>query len=167
VQLHIENDMTDPMDALNGLQTALNAGTVQLRACDLHPDLKVLLDHPNGKPRFTYALVDDHTVQAISLFVLIEPYKGLPCFQVGYAVLEALRGKGTGSRVFKQSIAELANGLRRTPMKDFYLEAVVATGNDASNAIARRHISESPIACTDEVSNEQALQYFRRISCDA
>lgn len=158
--------MTDPMDALNGLQTALNAGTVQLRPCDLHPNLTVLLDHPNGKPRFTYALLDGSAVQAIALFVLIEPYEGLPCFQVGYAVLETHRGKGVGSRVFQQSIAELANGLRRTPMKDFYLEAIVSTGNDASNAIARKHISESPSACADEVSNEQALQYFRRVTRD-
>ncbi len=159
--------MTDPMDALNSLQTALNAGTVPLRPCDQHPNLRVLFDQPNNNPRFTYALLDGRVVQAIALFVLIEPYDGLPRFQVGYAVLERFRCRGIGSQVFQESISELTNGLSRTPIKSFYLEAIVAVGNNASNAMARKHISESPIVCKDELSNEDALQYFRRIAGDA
>lgn len=152
------------MDALNGLQAALDARAVQLSPCQLHSSIKVLLDHPNGTPRFTYAYVVGRTVQAIALFVLVEPYEGLPCFQVGYAVLGTMRGKGVGTHVLAQSIDELKNGLSRTPMKEFYLEAIVSTGNDPSNAIARRLISDSPSTCTDQFSNEPALQYFRKVA---
>src|SRR2546423_1189972 len=59
--------MTNPMDALVSLQAALDAGTVLMRACDIHPDLKVLLDHPAGEPRFTYARVVAGIVQSIAL----------------------------------------------------------------------------------------------------
>lgn len=41
--------MTDPMESLIGLQEALIARTVQLQKCELHPSVKVLLDHPNGR----------------------------------------------------------------------------------------------------------------------
>ena len=159
--------MTDPMDALTGLQTALKAESVSLNPCKLNPKLKVLLDHPNGTPRFTYAHVANRTVQAVALFVLIEPYEGLPCFQIGYAVIEKLRGTGLGTRILQQSIAELTNGLRNTPVKEFYLEALVSKENISSNAIARKLISQSPIECIDEFSKQEAFQYFRRVASDA
>ncbi len=157
-------DMTDPTVSLHGLQIALNARTVQLRQCDIYSDLMVLLDYPRGKPRFTYAVLEGNTVQAVAVFVLAEPYDGIPCFQLGYAVLHALRGRGLGSRVVTQSIEELSNGLRRNSLKAFYLEAIVSTGNEASNAIARKYISPSPSDCTDSASSEAALQYLRRVT---
>jgi hypothetical protein len=60
--------MTDPMDALRGLQAALDSGAVRLRACELHSAMRVLLDHPNGNPRFTYAQMSGNKVQAVTLF---------------------------------------------------------------------------------------------------
>lgn len=155
--------MTDPMDGLNGLQLALNAGTVQLSQCDVHPGLKVLLDHPNNTPRFTYAQVDGKSVQAIALIVLTEPLEALPCFQLGFAVVEPLRGRGVGSRIVRQAMDELVNGLSRTPMKEFYLEAVVSRENHASIAILKRLISEPPKSCKDGFSGDSAFQYLQKI----
>ena len=97
--------MTDPMESLIGLQEALIARTVQLQKCELHPSIRVLLDHPNDIPRFTYAKIEDNKVQAIALFVLTEPESGLPCFQIGYAVIENKRNRqknsgGSNRRVY-------------------------------------------------------------------
>jgi len=159
--------MTDPMDALNGLQAALDAGSVQLRNCELHPTIKVLLDQPNGTPRFTYAHIVGNKVQAIALFAMTEPVDGVQCFQIGYAVAESMRGQGLGGRVLQQAIDELTHGLSRTPMKEFYLEAVVSPANLPSNKIAKRLIVDSAKECTDCFSNEPALQYLRRVQCGA
>ena len=45
--------MADPMQALIGLQNAVDHRLVRLQRCDLYSDLRVLLDQPAGKPRFS------------------------------------------------------------------------------------------------------------------
>ena len=40
-------EMTNPMDALNSLQTAVNNG-IALTQCELNPNIKVLSDAPEG-----------------------------------------------------------------------------------------------------------------------
>jgi hypothetical protein len=159
--------MTDPMDALNGLQLALDAGSVRLNSCDLNPNIRVLLDHPNGMTRFTYAQVSENKVQAIALFVLTETILGIPSFQIGYAVTESMRSQGIGTKVLQQGIEELKNGLSRTPMKEFYLEAIVSTINVASNKIAKRLITDSPELDSDCFSEEPIFHYLRRVQCGA
>jgi RimJ/RimL family protein N-acetyltransferase len=159
--------MTDPMESLKSLQDAILSNIVQLQPCELHPDIKVLLDHPNGTPRFTYAIIEKKKIHAIALFVLTEPIDGTPCFQIGYAVIENMRQRGIGQRVLEEAIAELTHGLRRTDMKEFYLEAVVSTSNEASNKIANKLIS-TPIRCDKDIySGEQAYQYLRKIGGEA
>jgi hypothetical protein len=49
--------VTNPMDALVSLQLAVDGGRVQLRVCDLHDELRLVVDSPNGTPRFTYAII--------------------------------------------------------------------------------------------------------------
>lgn len=154
--------MTDPMESLKSLQDAVISEIVQLHPCELHPDIKVLLDHPNGTPRFTYALIEKKKIQAIALFVLTEPIEGTPCFQIGYAVIEKMRQRGIGQRVLEKAIAEHTHGLSRTAMKEFYLEAVVSTSNEASNKIANKLMS-APVKCDKDIySGEQAYQYLRK-----
>ncbi len=72
------------MGALCGLQTALDAKTVVLRPCELHPTLAFLMDEPNGKLRVTYALIKEDKVIGVALFVLTDRVKGVPCFNIGY-----------------------------------------------------------------------------------
>jgi hypothetical protein len=157
--------MTDPMNALSALQAALDAGSVRLNSCDLHPEIRVLLDHPRGTPRFTYARITGHKVQAIALFALTESVQDVPCFQIGYAVIESMRSQGLGGKVLQQAIDELKHGLSRTPMKEFYLEAIVSTVNEPSNRIAKRLISDSPKPGNDSLSQEPIFQYLRRVQC--
>lgn len=155
--------MTDPMDALVSLQAALKAGEVRLRACEVHSDVKVLLDHPMGQHRFTYVKVVAGVVQSIALCVLAEPVNGVPCIALGYAVVESMRGRGLAREIVEKAIDEMLNGLRRNGIREFYVEAVVATSNIASNRLARRLISDSPTPGTDAVSGEKIFQYLRLI----
>src|SRR5262245_31431502 len=96
--------IANPMGALTGLQTALDAQTVSLQACELHPKLAFLVDEPNGKVRFTYALIENGAVIAVALFVLTDRVKGVPCFNIGYAVVESRRGTGVATQTLEQGI---------------------------------------------------------------
>ena len=163
--------MTDPMDSLRGLQSALDACTVRLQqfqACELHQELRVMLDAPApGVTRFTYALLDAKlaktTVRAIAVFVVTEPIGGTPCFQTGYAVVESERRKGTGSQILEHAVDELRNGMSSTPVAEFYVEAVVGADNEASKKIASRVLSTEPKSITDEFADEPAFQYLRLV----
>jgi RimJ/RimL family protein N-acetyltransferase len=157
--------MTDPMDALNGLQQAIDARIVPMNPCELHTHLQVLLDHPNGTPRFTYAQIQNGRVQAIASVVKAGFVEGLPCFQIGYAVAPQYRGNGLGQQILQQALAELKHGMSRTQLTEFNLEAIVSTDNLPSNKIASRLISKSPVPCTDEYAKEPALQYLCKVKC--
>jgi hypothetical protein len=121
--------ITNPMDGLVSLQGALRNGDVQFQRCELHPDLRVLLDSPTGEFRLTYALVTDNRVQATVVFAQAEPIGGVPCFGIGYAVAEQFRGNGLATSTVRKAIEELRHGLSRTGARRYYIEAIVATTN--------------------------------------
>jgi hypothetical protein len=166
--------MTDPMDSLRGLQSALDSGAVRLQQfqpCVLHPDVSVMLDSPApGCTRFTYAKLvpsPEHDsrrcVHGIALFIVTEPIDGVACFQTGYAVAESARRKGLATALLQQGIDELTFGMSRTPVAEFYVEAVVGADNVASNKIAARVLSATPEAIKDEDSGEEAFQYLLKV----
>lgn len=155
--------MTDPMNALRELQKALDNNWVQLTPCDIYKEISVIADQPNDVPRFTYALVKNGKVQAVSLFALAEPVEGFPCFNVGYAVLENLRGKGVGTEILRKGIEEIYLGFARNGHKEFYIEAVVGVENNPSNSVAKKLISDSPSRGRDHFSGEEAFQYLRKL----
>jgi len=157
------SNMTDPMNALKQLQIALDKRVVQLTPCEIYRDLSVIIDQPNGKSRFTYVFMENGLVQAVSLFVLAELVEGIPCFNVGYAVVENKRGKGLGTKVLKQGVDELLNGSRRNGIPEFYIEAIVYETNDPSNKLAKKVISEAPESITDCFSGEAAFHYIRKV----
>lgn len=98
------------MDALVGLQTALEDGIVTLTPCELHSDLAVLLDQPTDKPRFTYAFIEKNKVIAVALFVLTE--SGVPrvlwtlASMSRYRCFELLRADSTKMLMSPFSIVE-------------------------------------------------------------
>jgi hypothetical protein len=155
--------MTDPFDALTSFQQALLDGEISLRAGELDPDLFLHVDHPTGVPRFTYVRLARQSVTALAIMIQTEPMHGLPCFQVGVAVLEAQRGKGHAKSVVAAAIAELRHGLSRNKISSFYVEAIVSIHNEPSKRVAESTLSTTPVAVTDEVSGLPALQYVRKI----
>lgn len=155
--------MVDPMDALLSLQPAIESHRVELQPCALFTDLALLIDYPNGHKRTTYVRQPDGVAAAIVMVAEVDPYEGLPCFQLGYAVLTTHRGRGIGLRIVEDAIAELRHDLKRAGLKAFYVEAVVSPSNVPSNKIASRLIAATPSLITDMDSGEPALQYLRRI----
>lgn len=149
----------DPMLGLKLLQKALNRGEVRMDRCERHPDLQVHEDRPNGLRRITYAVVNHGRVRATIVFSPDGTEEEIPVFGIGYAVAEKFRGQGLASTTVRKAIEELRHLLGREFTGPFYVEAMVATSNDASNRLARRIISDSPVAVTDEVSGEPSFRY--------
>src|SRR5205823_1242246 len=121
------------MDALVSLQTALDTETVYMQRCKTNSYLKVLLDHPNGEPRFTYARIVKGIVQSTVIFVPAEHVDGIPCLAIGYAVIESKRGRGLATKTVEKAMEDMLRGLQRNGIPKFYVEAIVATSNTASN----------------------------------
>jgi len=156
--------MVDPMKALVQLQEALDSHRVLPVRCELHPDLQVIFDQPLGGLRITYAHIESEKVISVSVFALADPIDGVPCFNIGYAVIEDMRQRGLATDVVSKGIEELTNGFRRNGTEKFYIEAVVSDSNTPSNRLARKLLSNSPVPCTDVHSGEPALQYVRLMS---
>lgn len=152
------------MSALKSFQQELPRGELKLQRCELDHNLFVHLDHPNGTQRFTYVRIDGTAVTALAMFVHVDPVERTQCFHLGYAVPERFRGKGRGKDIVAAAIAELTHGFSRTPIKTFYIEAVVGADNQVSHRIATKLISAMPTAITDEVSGVPAFQYLRKVS---
>jgi hypothetical protein len=151
------------MDALRTLQPAIDTGGVTLRQCEIHKDLWLTVDQAGDRIRMTYISLNGRQAQAIVMLVQAEPVEDVPCFQLGYAVFEHLRGQGLGTRTVAKALDEMKNGFSRGRMKRFYIEAVVSITNDPSNRLARRLLSDSPVSIIDSISGEPALQYLRLI----
>ncbi len=155
--------MVDPMNALVELQRALDRRIVSLHPCEMHKDISVIFDQPNGTSRYTYAKVNNGKVQSIAVFVLTEPVYGFPCFQMGWATVESMRGQGLATDTTTKGIDELRNGLRKHGAGKFCIEAIVSDSNHPSNKIAKKLLSDSPVKCTDSFSSEPAVQYLRMV----
>jgi hypothetical protein len=89
------------------------------------------------------------------------------CFHLGYAVPEKYRGQGKGNDIVAMAMKELAHGLGRAHITNFYIEAIVGTDNEASHKIATKLLSGMPAPITDEVSGLPAFQYPKKISTRA
>jgi hypothetical protein len=159
----VATQMTDPMNALVFFKQALTGGYIAPKKGDIHSDILVLLDYPNGETRFTYALVKNSKVVAIATFIPADPMNGHPCFNTGYAVDLENRSKGYGKEVTQKAFDEIINGFKRVGVSHFYVEAIVSTENQHSNKLASRLFSSSPSSCTDSVSGQSAFQYVRQL----
>lgn len=106
--------------------------------------------------------MEGSTVTAFANFVWCDPIEGEPCFQIGYAVPVAFRGRGLARDVVTAAIAEMQIGLTRNGVATFNIEAIVGANNPASQRVAQQTISPTATTITDEASDEPALQYVRK-----
>ncbi len=156
--------MTDPHDALISFQEALLAGEIDLSRGAVDRDLYVHKDGPApGEHRLSYVRLEGLTVTAFANFVRSPPINGQLCFQIGYAVPKAYRGRGLAKDIASAAITELQIGLGRNGIQTFHIEAVVGVENAASKRVAEQVISATGVAITDEQSGEPALQYVRKV----
>lgn len=153
--------LTDPTDTLVSFQKALLDGEIQLQPGALDKNIFVHTDRPAGTPRLTYVKLDRRQVTALAVFVLVEPIDGVRCFQIGYAVPEAMRCQGRAKDIVNAAMSELWNGLSRNGFSSLCIEAIVGADNDASKSVAAATISSAPKAITDEASGSPAFHYVR------
>lgn len=152
--------MTDPFNALQSFQLEFLHGRVSVRPGLLDRELYVHFDEPEGEPRVTYVRLENTTIIALVSFARSQPIDGAPCFSIGYAVSEAYRNRGHAKETITAAIAEMQHGL---PFSVFYVEAIVAAGNEPSRRVAERVISDAPVAITERISGLPAFRYLRRI----
>lgn len=152
--------MTDPTDALKSFQSEFERKSLKLHRGELDANLWVHVDHPNGEPRFTYATNDGKTITALAIFVPSDPVNGEHCFNIGYAVPEEYRRQGRATALVKAAIAEMQNGLSRSGILTFHVEAIVGKENGPSRRVAEETISSSPTEIADSVSGEPAFHYI-------
>lgn len=156
--------MADPLQALVSLQAEIRKG-MPTHPTEKDPLVRVVVDERNGRVRYTYARIEHGRVKALAMFVSVDQIDGIGCFQVGYAVPEAYRGRGWAIEILEQGLVELSNGLARHGVKKFYVKAVVGTSNLASIGVAKRVLSMVPVPTTDSFSGEPAFAFTRLVEC--
>lgn len=159
----MSTSMTDPHNALLGFQAALSEQAIAPQPGELHSDLLVLMDQPQGTHRLTYALQKEGSVVALASFVASDPMNGQPCFNIGYAVDASYRSRGYGKEVLGKAFEEMTNGFRRAGVLHLHVEALVSPANEHSKRLATSLIADAPRECTDAVSGLPALHYTRQL----
>lgn len=158
--------MTDPHEGLVSFQAALNDGSVRLHRCATDSDLYVHIDQPTPEiTRYTYTRIAKPVVSTgISILVMVEPYDGIPCFQVGYAVPEKFRGQGKATDILQASIKELRAGLSRSGAKmPIYVEALIDAENAISNRVAEKVMGPRVKETVDDMTGTPAFQYMLKV----
>ncbi len=155
--------LTDPMDGLRSFQEYLPTGALELQPGRTDPSLFVHLDSPAGEPRLTYVRLEGEIVAAFVVAVMAGREDGLPVFQLGYAVPEVFRGQGRAKKMLAAAVAELTQGLGRNGVQAFFIEAVIASDNEASQRVAASVFTGQPKVVTDSLSGTPCFQYMQRI----
>jgi len=149
--------MTDPMNALLSFQQEFPALKPKLKPTRLDPNLYLHVAAPNGEIRVTFVRLEGKTVTALVSFAEGEPIDGIHCYNIGYAVAEAYRNQGRAKEIVTAAIKELkGNG------EAFYVNAIVAADNIASQRVAAQVVSETPVSITEPISDLPAFRYVRR-----
>ncbi len=155
--------LPDIAGALKSFQQAFSAGAIGLQHGALDPELFVHVDRPNGEMRLTYVRLQGKKVTAMVQFIPCDPVKGEPCFNVGWAVPEELRGQGRSGEAFIAALKEMRHGFASHGMAAFWVDGVVGADNVASQRVAERVISAPVTTDIDSTAGVPVVQYLRRI----
>ena len=103
--------MTDPSSAMPSFQQELRRGRIRLQRGNLDPALFLHVDIEDGERRLTFVRLKGKTITALVMFVMAEPFEGVGCFSIGYAVPKAYRNQGRAKEAIGAAISELQYGL--------------------------------------------------------
>ncbi|WP_234729640.1 GNAT family N-acetyltransferase [Acidocella facilis] len=158
--------ITDPYPALVSFQHALDAGEIHLASSKETPGLYSYVDSPTGADtRLTFVHRDGSTVSALVMLAHAEPYRGRPCYAVGYAVPLEFRGQGRAKKLLTAVLQELRVMLKgRGGPKSFFLEAVIAQSNVASQKVAEHVLGAKAGDGHDSLSGEPIFQYLLEVN---
>ena len=156
------SSMADPLIALLSLQQAVTAGDPLVNPQAIGEGYVMMYDEPNGGKRFSYAKIINREVQALSIFGLVDPIDGVPCFSVGYAVNENHRGHGLAVEAVNKGIKEMTTGFSRTRMRSFYVEAMIDETNIHSIKVSEK-LFPGPGVRTNEHETGTPSLYFKKL----
>jgi hypothetical protein len=77
--------------------------------------------------------------------------------------MERARKRGLASSTVIKAIAEMRAGLKKHGVERFYIEAIVAASNVASQKVAERALGPFVKSGTDHFSGEPIVQYLKLI----
>ncbi|MGC9535280.1 hypothetical protein [Vibrio atlanticus] len=144
--------------AFSAFQKALNNNLIETQKGEVHSDILVHLDSPEGKPRFTYALMATGTrIKSSCVAVMGEPYNQKPCFDIGVTTFHKFRKQGHAEIILNKAIDELRNGLGRNNIAEFYIELKVDKGNEASHKLCQKFADET-------IKSESSTNYLKLIN---
>ena len=153
--------MANPIIPLLLLQEAISAGEF-IVPLELNDDYLLMYDEvPSGK-RYSYAKIINNEVQVVAILGEEDPVNGIKCYSVGYAVSEKYRGQNLSIDAVHKGVDDLKRQLRQTTtIKNFYLEALVATTNSSSIRIAEKIFLTSGTPMIDTESGTKSLFFHK------
>ena len=129
--------------AFSSFQKFLKKNEIDTINGEIHSDVLVHHDAPNGNLRLSYALADHgFRLKAFCVVVMSDPYKGKPCFDVGISTFHKFRRQGHANSLLKKVIDELKNGLIRNGINEFYIDLKVDSDNEASKNLCKKFSDE-------------------------
>lgn len=148
------HESQNPMTGFKTLELAFSQG-FRMKRVPFTQDIYIEKDKALGAERYTYARLKKLKVQQLVVLNGNEPLNGLPCFCLFYGTLEELRGKGMTVEFVTQALELFKKDLHKRYGKEYYIEALIETSNEASLAIASKLFGEPSHDGTDELSGVQ------------
>ncbi len=133
---------------LSVIADAIKNELISLEVGRIFDDIYVHADRPEGVVRISYVMFSptvQNEVIARCSFVHTGESKGLPHFQVDWAVLSHYKSKGFGKAIAFKALSEFISGMLPHSENGFIVEAVVDAGNEVSMSIARQLIGGEEI----------------------
>jgi 20S proteasome alpha/beta subunit len=153
------------MDALKSFEPALKSGELHVQPSVLDSTLLIHADNPTGSdPRLTYAKMRGASVGALVIFTGNGMEKGVPVFQVGYAVPQHLRKRGLAKEALRLALEDFRQAMADNGVPEFYVEAMVSEKNIGSQKVAADVIGGEPLQSADRESGEPCWRYERLIT---
>lgn len=141
----------NPMTGFKTLELAFSQG-FRMKRVSFTQNTYFVKDNGSYKKRYTYARLDGLKVLQTVVLDENQPIDGVPCFCLFYGTLEELRGKGNTQKFIEQILEQFQKDLPRS-YKEFYIEALIETDNEASLAIASKLFGEPSHEGVDEYSD--------------
>ncbi|HHX8492594.1 TPA: hypothetical protein ACVO3B_004439 [Vibrio diabolicus] len=140
----------NPMTGFKTLEMAFSQG-FRMRRVPFTQDVYFVKDRGIYNDRFTYARLNGLKVQQLVVLDENQPLNGLPCYCLFYGTLEELRGQGKTVEFIQQTLEQFKKDVSKKH-KEFYIEALIETDNEASLAIASKLFGEPSHDGVDEFS---------------
>jgi hypothetical protein len=141
----------NPMTGFRTLEHGFSQG-FRMKRVPFTDDIFIEKDMALGAERYTYSRLKKLKVQQTVVLNGNQPLNGLPCFGLFYGTLEQLRSKGLTKSFIEKILEQFKKDLHKRYGREYYIEALIETDNEASLAIAAKLFGEPSHDGVDERS---------------